>query len=1243
MARKVPGVRLRPDPGVEAPDLAKTYWPFFDIAQGRYEDGGARYDHPYFVAIDGEWTERGGRNTVLSYQTACLSRTDYCNSIHFVRQGDRLTLAELVERAIRSVNGGALPENHRGRRSIVVMVAHSTTAEWSILADRDAPYITKHLTAIRKSPVTTHPIKLILPGNFPVDVKIYDSMLLAPGTHRSLKKLSSLLGSKEKEKKDISEKTKRRMDLFLEEKRDEYAEYALRDTAVTLEIFLMLQSELNRQAFGPDKVDVAESDGVDGYCPQRLFRTLASAAVRGFLDKHGGWFEPYLEELRDKAFREAFKMVRRSYHGGRNEGYFVGDTSKHPETVDKVWLDIDFSGCFPGCMSLVPMIDTEGVVQHLTVRYQLDEERVARLRAANIPEDIIAAAVEGLAKDQADDEADVKRGSYFDLAIKPKPKPKKLTAHQSRLIREVATCYDDTLVKGWVLRWKKAQQDPKHPLNHHVLVGFARVKFAFPESTLYPCLPVRHLRFGLLYPLRGESVATAAEILLALEMGAKLDVIASVELPVALDENGLPNCYFREHLAGLIKKRAALEKREKEGDLAAGVGAKLLKEFVNSFYGKTAQAINPRKVYRPATGEMVPLFGSQISEASVASLTTGLARAALGAVLAAIERYNHGKVKADQVTVISGTTDGLLIGVKAPPGYSVTEKYYRMPEPKEGDDPDKVRSRTLIKGVKLQQVLEEFGCGELWKLFAEYLPLRQLQYARMALTDEKDAESIEVKHMADAVISIKTRGQIGLLATGEASILAKFGHKPPLSEFIQDEDEYRRVFEDGGLLRPTKEAEWLLEQIERTRDPNAEIPRYSFFGLRSFSTIYKSDDVYDLTQTRDERKFNADFDFKRKLERREPDKGGGISPHSLPHRDVAEMLRYRHQVENIRRTGFVAHPEKVLHRVAVKGRKARYRHGEPVTLVRQFLRGCRHGHIRSRIPLCEKPKPGHTRWNPDGAVFDDLVDRLNAVWEQSGLTVTTRKEAWSRDDFKNAGRPHDWEPGIMQRTGPLVELLHQLAVAFGADPEQAEQQLFAGDEHLILHREMVAHVTVAVLHAARERVAPFYELAKQGLLPDRTGLLRVFAPHLTEEALALCERARFVVGERPPEDRQRLVRLFRQIGLGALDATRCARALIQPKARGRRGKNTAETTCLEQFLVAIQQPDIVLPRKLTATRVIGKLARYKLSYSQFRRLQGVKFAPKSLANTPANRDQILLMATRLDLDPLPLIDALVDR
>jgi len=141
--------------------LHEDYEHFFNIVKN--PKVGSPYDNAYFMAFDAEWYQSGDKNVVLSYQIATVSITASNNIIEFVAPEQRFKLAEIVEFGIRSVNNGAIPDDHATSRNLVILISHSTVAEWSVLADRDAPYITSQLTAIRKSPVTSlHPIKIIL-------------------------------------------------------------------------------------------------------------------------------------------------------------------------------------------------------------------------------------------------------------------------------------------------------------------------------------------------------------------------------------------------------------------------------------------------------------------------------------------------------------------------------------------------------------------------------------------------------------------------------------------------------------------------------------------------------------------------------------------------------------------------------------------------------------------------------------------------------------------------------------------------------------------------------------------------------------------------------------------------------------------------------------------------------------------------------------------------------------------------
>lgn len=1180
----------------------------------------------YFIAIDAEWYEFAGNNIVLSYQIATASRSKSINIIKYVSSGQRLTFSELIDLGIRSVNDGNIPENHRNIRVGVVVVSHNFAAEWSVLADRDDPSITKRLSLVRKSPITDgHAIKMVLNGRFPIRVLVYDTMLLAPATHRSLAKLSQLLGNENFQKIPIKQSEIEHMDRLLREDPARFEAYALRDTEVCLKLFFLLQDALNRLAYGEGEF-------------RKLFRTLASAGVESFIKQpENNWFPFYLQclglaqpskvpSLRQitmqiaPRFADPYRLIRRSYHGGRNESFFVGDTEDFEHTRDKVWVDIDFSGCYPTAMALCPKIDLSGKIRQTALTYRIDEKTATVMAQSGVPVDLIAEAQTALATSPRE----------FERFLRERVPSRAV----SRKIREGALVFNNSLIKRWQrLTRKKNRWNP----DSYVIPGFARVRFSFPEGTQFPCLPVKHYRYGLIYPLKGETVATASEILLALDSGAKIQALTSVELPIATmktseTSEGMaveassgrhqPHLFFLNHLREILRQRNIY--KNQKGDQSAQVYEKLLKEFANSFYGKFAQAINPRNVYRPSTGEMVSLGPSTLTEPSVAALCTGLARAALSATLIAVEEYNRGKSPREQITVISATTDGLLIGLPYDPGYSVISDYY-LRAPQEGGrlgtpvlrSESKLPSEDARKAkasMEIGNLLSRFGHGELLEYIKGYLPIRQMMYSRMALTGTPDL--FEVKHLVDKVISIKTRGQIGLLRTGHAPLLARFGHKPPLSERIKNPEIYKRVMETGGTLRNTIDSRWLQNQLRRVRKGYDTINTYTFITLTSFRKMSESEGRVDLIKNTRQQRVNTDFDWKRKIV--DPK-----SPETEPFADLGEMLLHRGQMEAIRRTGYIASPAKVLHRVTLKQRTTRQRDGDAVTLVRHFLRGI----VHEQLPTPTAAR-NYRKWS-------DMINQVWRGWDDSS------KKIWSVDDFKNAKRS-SWEAGVLLPTYPLTQLLERLCREFGMNLEVTAGRLFVSSEHREESVGQIKEVVRAVLLAPQMGIEPFKTLFQEGRLPDSVGLLAVFRPVLTETMLAECARSHFHPGNRRAQERGQLIRLFRRLGLTVKQAENCSRILAQPEPkRTSPRRNPAEKRCLENFVMALGLQDIN-PVALKSAQIIDRLSRFGLTKNLFYSLRKNRFIGRSLNNTPENRRQIERMAKALRLDAVPFLDALLD-
>ena len=785
-------------------------------------------DCVFFMCIDAEWYPnplKSDQNIVLSYQIATASQEATNNIIKYMRPNQRLTLVEIVELGLKSVN----PEKDKfnqlyNRKITVILISHNFTAEWSVLADRNESYITKRLALIRGQPITDgHAI--ILPTKFfrSVKVKIFDTMLLAPASHQSLKKLSKLLGDENLSKGEVSQKYIENMRLYLQDFPKEFEKYALQDTKITLMLFFLLQEALNKL--------VNDLEMVQKETKFKLYRTLASAGVKSFINNNET-FADYRKKIKYK-YNSQYSLGSRSYFGGRNEGYFIGRTANHPETKNKIWIDIDFTGCYPTAMATCPKIDITKEAEYLPPSYIFDDDTASALAKHGIPENLITSTREALTISRADFEK-------FLLNMTEKEYVKKI---EQQVVR-----YDNRLIEKWKKIWENAQQGGNNFIDKIAIPGFAKIHFKFPPDTLFPCLPIRHRSFGLLYVLEGETIATAAEILLALEAGAEINALTSAELPVELDpKNNQPVRLFLDHLKTLNEKRNSYKPGKPQ---ASEVMEKLVKEFTNSFYGKIAQGINPKRVFKPSTREQVNLGESDVTEACTASLITSLARAALAATLIATERFNKGKPLAEQITVVSATTDGLLIGVPTPENFTVIDDYY-------------TQNPIKLKNVVLMEILERFGCGELIGEMSKFLPIKVMRNSRAALTLKNDQtfndEILEIKHIADEIISIKTRGQIGIISNGDTVLLARCNIKAPLEEIIENPEEYRRTFLKGGTEKETIESNWIVSWLDAIENGRDEIPTYHKITLRKFTEIYKSSELIDVTKKIKSTKINLDF------------------------------------------------------------------------------------------------------------------------------------------------------------------------------------------------------------------------------------------------------------------------------------------------------------------------------------------------------------------------------------------------
>jgi len=174
-------------------------------------------------------------------------------------------------------------------------------------------------------------------------------------------------------------------------------------------------------------------------------------------------------------------------------------------------------------------------------------------------------------------------------------------------------------------------------------MGFAWVKFKFPEGTRFPSLPVRTKERGLIFPMEGESYCSAPEIELASRVqGASIELVRGVVYPWKGDN---PKRFFKPFVQKIRELRATYKK---SGDRLREKYAKLIG---NSLYGKTGQGLNEKTVFNTREMDSMKVPPSMLTNAPVAALVTGILRATVGEILHKLPPNR---------AIISVTTDGIL-------------------------------------------------------------------------------------------------------------------------------------------------------------------------------------------------------------------------------------------------------------------------------------------------------------------------------------------------------------------------------------------------------------------------------------------------------------------------------------------------------------------------------------------------------------------------------------------------------
>lgn len=173
---------------------------------------------------------------------------------------------------------------------------------------------------------------------------------------------------------------------------------------------------------------------------------------------------------------------------------------------------------------------------------------------------------------------------------------------------------------------------------------FARVHFEFPPDTKFPCLPIRdRLGRGLIYPLSGDTWASAPELKVALWLGAKIITYEAYRQP---KKKGIRTLASVE--TELVRQRLEAKKRYGKGS----VYEILLKEIANSGYGKMGQGLAGKRSFSSRKANMIDIGPSPITSAPAASMITSMVRAAVSEAMCKLHKWNF--------RIASVTTDGFL-------------------------------------------------------------------------------------------------------------------------------------------------------------------------------------------------------------------------------------------------------------------------------------------------------------------------------------------------------------------------------------------------------------------------------------------------------------------------------------------------------------------------------------------------------------------------------------------------------
>lgn len=229
------------------------------------------------------------------------------------------------------------------------IIGHMTSADLSMLEDFNE--LKHELNIINKSFIT-----LSKPINIDgVNVYIRDTMLLAPGSKKSLQNIGSLYENIPKI--DIDEKYKDNMEDFLMLEPDKFKEYAMRDALITM-IHARYMEYFNNSIGGlgvPLTLSALSTKFIKKYWSENKYKGYQISKKYLLSDVSSSLTPKGLNVMKEIGMKSTLFIA--SYRGGRNESFMYGY-----ELSEKVWYDYDLVSAYTTGMAALGTPDyTKGI------------------------------------------------------------------------------------------------------------------------------------------------------------------------------------------------------------------------------------------------------------------------------------------------------------------------------------------------------------------------------------------------------------------------------------------------------------------------------------------------------------------------------------------------------------------------------------------------------------------------------------------------------------------------------------------------------------------------------------------------------------------------------------------------------------------------------------------------------------------------------------------------------------------